>query len=132
MFINIDGNVCHRLLRLIAQKLTSVASHKMTNTNVHHAMVWANYFAASTASFSVIPCMFTYCSEFVFLQIWRHNYDIDCSEYLVFTLSVSTVNCLRLLQFCVNLCIILKDIDCVQEKTPTHIFFHISMNYTWI
>ena len=23
-------------------------------------------------------------------------------------------------------------IHCVQKKTPTHIFFHISMNYLWI
>jgi len=23
-------------------------------------------------------------------------------------------------------------VHCVQKKTPTHIFFHISMNYLWI
>jgi len=32
-------------------------------------MVWANYFAASAASFSVIPCMFTYSSEFFFTNM---------------------------------------------------------------
>jgi len=25
-----------------------------------------------------------------------------------------------------------RDLHCVQKKTPTHIFFHISMNYLWI
>jgi len=24
------------------------------------------------------------------------------------------------------------DVHCVQKKTPTHIFIHISMNYLWI
>jgi len=25
-----------------------------------------------------------------------------------------------------------RTLHCVQKKTPTHIFFHISMNYVWI
>jgi len=29
-------------------------------------------------------------------------------------------------------CSISKVLHCVQKKTPTHIFFHISMNYLWI
>jgi len=26
----------------------------------------------------------------------------------------------------------IQKLHCVQKKTPTHIFFHISMNYLWI
>jgi len=26
----------------------------------------------------------------------------------------------------------IQGLHCVQKKTPTHIFFHISMNYLWI
>ena len=31
-----------------------------------------------------------------------------------------------------ELALFLYYIHCVQKKTPTHIFFHISMNYLWI
>jgi len=38
------------------------------------------------------------------------------------------VSVLRLVSF--NIVIVV--IHCVQKKTPTHIFFHISMNDVWI
>ena len=63
-----------------------------------------------------------------------------CCYFFIITSSLNSLLHTRALCGCMDDPLVLKTrstdgaevLHCVQKKTPTHIFFHISMNYLWI
>jgi len=66
-------------------------------------------------------------------KVWhdvQNEETLICAKFGKDLFNISKViGCKKVAQFFDSQC---KLIHCVQKKTPTHIFFHISMNYSWI